>query len=334
MSQVRTSLLSMLLLALAWSGTGSAYGQAAGTRYALLVGGLGGDPAYTQRFRSYLSETRTLLVDRFDVPADHVYVLGEQQVAEQSFVDDVSTAENIRSYVERVVQRATPDDHVYFILFGHGSYDGTHARLNIPRRDLDDADYAALLDELDVGRVVFVNTASASGPFATALSASDRIVITATATGTERDETVFPRYFVEALRSADADLDKNGGLSVYEVFVYATEKAARSFEAAGHLATEHALLDDNGDGTATPFDELDGSGDGNLAALTYLRPPRATVSVREDARPLLREKEALEQSIAELKSRKASMREDSYYTELESLFVRLARLNQRIEAEQ
>ena len=311
-----------------------AQSQSPGSRHVLLIGGLGGAPTYTEQFETYLEETRTLLVDRFGVPADQVQVLGEQAIAEQPFVDGVSTGDNIRAAFAQLGQRAGPNDHVYVFLFGHGSFDGTHSQINIPRRDLDDADFAALLDELDAGRVVFINTTSASGPFATALSGTDRIILTATATGTERDETVFPRYLIEALRSSEADLDRNGGLSVRELFTYTASQVAGSFEQAGQLATEHALLDDNGDGAPTRFDALDDAPDGSLAALTYLQPPAAVASVGEEAQPLLAEKELLERSIATLKSEKAAMEEDTYYAELESLFVQLARLNAQLEAEQ
>ncbi len=309
----------------------TSYAQDAGTRYALLIAGLGGDPAYTDRFGDYLNETRSLLVNRYGMPGDQVYVLGENALAGRPFVDDVSTAENVRSYFDRLSRRATPDDHVYVILFGHGSYDGARARLNIPRRDLDDADFGELLDGLDAGRIVFVNTASASGPFAESLSGPDRVVITATATGTQRDETVFPRYFIEGLRSADADLDKSGGVSVLELFRYAAGEAARSFDAGGQLATEHAMLHDGGDGAAARFDKVDGSGQGALASVTFLRPLDVLADVDEADRPLLREREALQRSIAELRAGKAGMNEEAYYAELEQLLVRLAELNERLE---
>ena len=306
--------------------------QDAGTRYALLVGGLGGNPTYTEQFGTYLGETRALLVDRYGIQEDQVHVLGENAVVDRSFVDDVSSSDNIRSYFDRLSRQVTPDDHVYVILFGHGSYDGARTQLNIPRRDLDDEDFGALLDGLDAGRIIFINTASASGPFTQTLSGPDRIVITATATGTQRDETVFPRYFIEALRSVDADLDKSGGLSVLEVFRYASGEAARAFEAAGQLATEHALLEDSGDGEGVRHDEIDGSSEGALASITFLRPPDVLANVDEADRSLLRERETLQRSIAGLKSRKSEMDDDAYYAELESLLVQLAQLNERLES--
>ena len=305
--------------------------QVGENRHVLLISGLGGEPAYQDRFAAYLAETRAVFENRFGIPTGNVTVLAESAVADRPFVNDVSSAENIRAAFEGLAGDLSPDDHLYVLLFGHGSFDGTHAQLNIPRRDLNDADYAALLDAIDAGRIIVINTSSASGPFASALSGPDRILISATATGTQRDETVFPRFFVDALKSDAADLDKSGGISVLEVFRFAAEEVARSFEAAGQLATEHAVLDDNGDGEPTRFDRLADSGDGALAGVTYIRPPAALADVSEADRPLLREREAMHREIADLKNRKASMSEDAYYAALEAVMLRLARLNDRLE---
>ena len=307
--------------------------QQAGTRYAVVVGGLGGSAEYTERFRGYLFETHRALVSAFGFEAANVAVFGENALEGQPFVTGVSTAENLRIHFARLAARVTPDDHVYVFLFGHGSYDGRHAQLNLPRRDLDDTDYADLVGALDAGRVVFVNTAPASGPFVEALSAPERVVVTATRSGTERNETVFPRFLVEAFTSPAADLDRNGDLSVREVFVYASQQAARSFEETGHLATEHALLEDTGDLKGFRAEELDGAAEGNLAGLTYLR--RSAVAASgvsgEALRAHLREKEEIERAVAALKSRKADLSEDAYYAQLETLFVRLARLMEKVE---
>ncbi len=132
----------------------------------------------------------------------------------------------------------------------------------------------------------------------------------------------------------DADLDKNGGVSVHEIFSYAAQETARFFEEAGQLATEHPQMDDDGDGSASRLEELDAGGDGHLASLLYVKPRTDLASVSEEARPLLREKETLERSIADLKRRKGAMDEDAYYAELEDLFVQLARINDRMEASQ
>lgn len=310
-----------------------------GQQYAVLIGGLGGSPEYTEKFQQYLYETHKAFVDEFQFPEANVTVLAENALQDQGFVDDVSMAETIRAHFEALASTVTAADHVYVILFGHGSFDGQNAQLNIPRRDLNDVDYADLINALPAGRIVFVNTASASAPFVDALSAPDRIVITATRTGTQRNETVFPRFFIEALTSPAADLDKNGDLSVREAFQYTSEKTAQSFTETSHLATEHALLEDTGDAQGHRVEDLDAEAEGNLAAVTYLRRRTAALAAVSDGNrsavaDMLRERELLERNIADVKSRKNSLDEDRYYAELEMLFVRLARLNDQIEGVQ
>jgi len=241
------------------------------SRYAVLIGGLGGSPEYTRTLQQYLFDTHAALTGPLGFEEKHVVVLTETAIAETAPADGIANAENIRSTFATLAGQVTLDDHVYVILFGHGSFDGRQAMLNIARRDLSSVDYAQLVNTLPAGRIVFINTASASGPFVAALSAPDRIVITATRSGTQRNLTVFPRFLVEALSSPSADLDRNGSLSVLEIYNYAALQTSGHFEENGHLATEHALLDDTGDGEGARQEDLANGPDGNLAAVTYLR---------------------------------------------------------------
>lgn len=301
----------------------------AGERHAVLIGGLGGTDEYGGQFHQYLLETRKAFVQSLGFETEKVAVFGDE--AGPSFIRDVATAGNIRSHFAALAGQLGSDDQVFVVLFGHGSYDGQQSYLNIPGPDLSSADYADLVDTLQAGRVVFVNTASAGAPFIEALAGPDRIVITATRSGTQRNATTFPRFFVEALTSVTADVDKNGDLTMREVFQYAAEKTAQSFEDEGHLATEHALIDDTGDGRGHRLEELEQGGEGQLAAVTYVQRQAARAGV---SREQLQRKGDLERAIAALKARKQEMAENAYYAELEGLFVQLARLNDRIEAQQ
>jgi len=307
-----------------------------GERYAVLIGGLGGSPEYTEKFRQYLFDSHKALIDVFAFPADHVAVFAETSLQDLPFVTGISTAENIRAHIESLSGVVTANDHLYIILFGHGSFDGQHAQLNIPRRDLNDTDYARLLDTLSAGRIVFINTASASAPFVEQLSGVERIIITATRTGTQRNETAFPRYLVEAFTHPAADIDKDGNLSVQEVFTYATQHTARYFEESNHLATEHALIEDTGDGQAYRDGELETTGEGRLASVTYLR-RRPSALTASGGYPVITERqllhrESLERAIADLQSQKSMLGTELYYAQLETLFVQLARLNDQLEA--
>ena len=321
----RCILLATLLLGTVGPG-------AAQTRHAVLLGGLGGTPDYTATFRGYLADTYQALIQNAGFDDARVIVLAEAAIEGEPFVDGVATAEAIRAAFADLAARVGPEDDVYVLLFGHGSERGGQGLFNIPRRDLTDADYDALLDDLPARRVVFVNTASASGPFIEALSGPERVVVTATRRGTQRNETRFPQFFVEALTAEGADLDKNGSLTVREAFVYAARATDRWYEQQGLLATEHALLDDDGDGNGTRVDDLDGSSDGAMAAATVLRAGVGPAALA--ATPVLAAQKArLEEAIVGLIAQKSTLAEAAYYAELESLFVQLARLNDEIEGE-
>ncbi len=96
---------------------------------------------------------------------------------------------------------------------------------------------------------VFWITTSASGGFLSALSAKGRIVITATTADQEFNETEFPHALGEVCRksAADLDLDKDGKVSIWEVFLQLGKLVEARFAADERTPTEHALLDDNGD---------------------------------------------------------------------------------------
>ncbi len=324
----------MLSCAMLCSVAKPGFAQEAG-RHALIIGGLGGSPDHTTKFQNYIYETRKALVEQFNFEEANIHVLAEASIQAEDYVDDLSNAENIRAAFASLANTAGASDHVFIILFGHGGYDNGEARLNIPRRDLTQTDFADLVDGLAAGRVVFINTSSARAPYVETLSGATRVVITATRTGTQKNETNFPRFMVEAMTSAATDLDKDNRISVAELFSYAAEKTEQWFADNGNIPTENAMLDDNGDQTGSRLEELENGADGHLAGLTYLSPATAALASAggEGMDPnWLRERESIEVEIANLKSKKSNMEEDAYYDELEVLFVKLARGNATAES--
>ncbi len=171
-----------------------------------------------------------------------------------------ATRENVTKAIGDIATRAKPNDEIFILLIGHGSFDGKNGAFNLPGPDLGAGDYAALLDQFKTQKVTFVNTASSSGAFLQPLAGPARTVVAATKTGGERNETRFAEYFVEALASESADSDRNGRVSVLEAFNYASAKVKTSYEQAGQILTEHATLDDGSEG--------------KLAGSLYLAPPR------------------------------------------------------------
>lgn len=230
---------------------------------------------------------------------------------------------------------AKPDGELWLVFIGHGTFDGRAAKFNLRGPDISADDLAALL-KLCKRPMAVIDCASASGPFINALSAPGRVIITATRSGYEVNATRFGGYFAKAVADPAADLDKDGQTSLLEAYLFASRQVALFYEEAGRLATEHPLLDDNGDALGTPADWFRGvravKSAANGKSVDGVRANQLSL-VRSDAEQELSaearaRRDELEKKLSELVSRKKSMGEDEYYQELESLLVEVARIYQ------
>jgi hypothetical protein len=221
---------------------------------------------------------------------------------------------------------------VFVVLIGHGNPREGDAAFNLPGPDITATELAAALDALSGRQLVIVNTASASGPFVRALSAPGRVVITATASGREYFATLFGEHFVTAFAEAGADRDKDQRISMLEAFDFARYEVRRAFESEKKLLTEHALLDDNGDGEGST-DPGEFASDGALADRVYLQQaPSVALGASPELVGLFEQKHAIEDSILALKRRRDELEHEDYYAQLERLLVDLALLGRDIRA--
>ena len=224
---------------------------------------------------------------------------------------------------------------LWLVLLGHGTFDGKEAKFNLRGPDLGASELAAWLQPFHRPLAV-INCASASGPFINKLSGPGRVIVTATRSGNEQNYCRFGQYLSEAITDPQSDLDKDGQTSLLEAFLSASHRVGEFYKAEGRLATEHALLDDNGDGLGTPADWFRGiravkkaqegaSLDGFRAHQFHLvrseqeRKLPATIRARRDE---------LEMAIAKLRESKSQLVEAEYYKRLEVLLLELSRLYQ------
>jgi hypothetical protein len=303
----------------------------------LVVVGLGGDPAYRDLFHGWAVDLTSAAVTRLGLADSRVVYLGERPEAAPGVVDDQSTLENLASAIARMAGDAGPRDRILLILIGHGTGQGEEARFNLPGPDLTPEDLRVMLSDFPTQTVAVVITSSSSGPFIPILSGPNRVVLTATRSALERNETQFGGFFVEALLEDGSDLDKDGRTSLAEAFEYARREVERYYESRNLLATEHPQLDDDGDGEGST--ELGGEvSDGHLARSFWLEaPPSLAVqglALDSIADPeLLRlygEKAELERRVLELRALRGQMEESRYEQELEALLVELALKNREI----
>jgi hypothetical protein len=300
--------------------------------FLLIIVGLAGTPEHGELFHKWgntLAETAVQL----GVPPDRIVYLADQRPEGDTRVSGRSTREEIQKAFDAFAKAAAPEDVVHVVLFGHGSFDGRNARFNLPGPDLGPADFDALIGRLPTRNVVFVNTASASGPFLAELSAPGRTIITATRSGAEQFATLFGGFFVDAFTAPEADADRNQRVTMLEAFQYATAGVARAYEQQGLLATEHALLDDSGDKQGTQTPAVTGP-HGKLAATLAIGSLADAAPLPEDEalRALVLERRELERRVESLRLLKDSMPPAKYEAELERLVTELALKTREIRA--
>lgn len=305
-------------------------------KFAIIIAGAGGEPAYTKKFTAQANELYSALTNRLGFDEKQVFLLMEHEPGGPENGRGVkvarATAEETRKAFEAVKSAASAESYVLIALIGHGSFDAQQAKFNLIGPDLTTKDYAALVSSLPARQVVFINCASSSGEFIKPLSGPNRIVITATRSGNEQNATVFAEHFIAALKDDGADSDKNGRLSILEAFNYATRLTADWYKQKDRLATEHALIDDNGDGAGH---EEAKEGDGAIAKTTYLDSKTAEQAGADaEMARLLEERQRLEQEIEKLKARKDQMKLEEYEDQLERLLLDLVKVNQDIKSRQ
>jgi hypothetical protein len=288
--------------------------------YYVTVAGLGGEPDYEQRFTALAKEL------------DKLFKAAASDARVYTLTGSDATKAHLTDTLGQIAREAKPDDEFTLTLIGHGSFDGEEYKFNLRGPDISGEELAVLCDRIPSKRQLIVNTTSASGGSIGALQKAGRIIIAATKAGTEKNATVFARYWVEALGDASADTDKNEVVSALEAFQYADRKTASFYESQKRLATEHAVIEDTGKKEAVRAASAE-NGEGLLAANFVLLRLGATQKAANDPakRALLEKKEELERKIDTLKYQKAAMPVEDYKKQLSGALLELAKTQEELD---
>jgi len=293
----------------------------------VILSGLGGEKKYSTEFNDIASRLADAAQTRWGLADAEDIWLGEDSVAaNRPHYRGQATKTNIEQTLTKLAARAGPGDQIVLVLIGHGSGEGEATKISIPGPDLSARDFAQLLARFPTQKVAFVNLTSASGDMLPILSGPNRVVITATKSSFERNESQFARFFVDALSKDVADVDKDGRVSLLEAFRYANVETKRVYETDTKLQTEHAQFDDMGlkVGVADP----DGREKQGLLARRFFLDGGFTARGGVSDQPLAalyKDKFAIEDQIDALRTKKSGMAADAYDDALEELLVNLAR---------
>jgi hypothetical protein len=293
-------------------------GQVRAATFYVIVSGLGGEPDYEQRFTAAAKDLDRVF--KADGPTAHVYTLTGAQ----------ATGAQLKEALNAVARDAKADDDFALILIGHGSFDGVDYKFNLVGPDVTATELAEMCNRIAARRQLVVDTTSASGGAIHSLERPGRAVIAATKSGTEKNATVFARFWVEAFQDPSADTDKSDSISAMEAFAYATKKTADFYDSQKRLATEHAVFDDVGSG-----EPVRAAGDGQgmfMSSFTLLRLGASQQAANDPAkRALLEQKDSLEQKIDTLKYQKAAMDQADYKKQLTDALVQLAKVQGELD---
>lgn len=279
----------------------------------VIVSGIGGDPRYTRQFGELSASLADAASRRARVPDTSIVWLGDTSSRANRWFRGASTRENVERTLAGIAARPG-DDALFLVLIGHGSGEGSETRISLPGPDLTAADFARMLDRFGKRRVAFLNLTSGSGDMLPVVASASRVVITATKSSFQRNESQFARYLVDAFAKDGADTDKDARISLLEAFRYAEAETKRYYETDNKLSTETSQIADAG----------------QLASRFFLTGGNGGAVASGRLASLYNERTALDERIQSLKNRKSSMTADAYDAELEVILLELARKSREI----
>lgn len=274
--------------------------------FLILVSGLGGDPDFQQAFDEQAAQLHEAALS-LGIDESRAILLSGEDASKESILSNLSNL------------NAAAEDLVQLHLIGHGSFDGNQYKFNIPGPDITDAELAEALNALPASQMIAVMT-SASGAAMERLRADNRLVITATKSGLQKNASVFARYWAEGAGRSQADLNKNEIVSIAELYAYAAEGVTNYYEAEGLIASEASLFEGQENLDPDLF---------NMSRVGKL----ANASLSASAEALIAERASVEVRLSELSDRRQALTDDQYFSELQDLMIELGLLQQQIDRE-
>jgi len=289
------------------------------TRHLILVVGIDGSPEFGDRFRKW---------------AEQWQAAAQAAGLRVTRVDGSNPEASSRQRLQTQIQQAgNTIDELWIVMLGHGTFDGIQAKFNMVGDDVSANEMAEWLKQRDKPTVV-INCASASAPFVEALAGSNRVIVTATKSGYEMSFCYFGEHLARVIGSDGVDLDKDQQTSLLEAVIAANGKTTEFYQSESRLSSEHALIEDNGDGRGTPVDwyrgtrvtrqAKDGAEADGLRANQFFLDRKSVNAQLSTAQ--LQQRNQLESELEQLRRRRRNLTETEYYQELEQLMLRLARL--------
>ncbi len=298
----------------------------------LIIGGSGGIEDYQQKFTSWGARLKHVLTVKLGHPEENVCWMAERSESIET-PDRETSLFHIRSEFNELESKMTDVDDLFVFLTGHGSSLRNEPKFQIPGPDLTAGELNRLVSRVNARRTAVIDTSSSSAGFINILSVPGRIVCTAVKNVNERNAPEFMEFLLQGLEDGSADTNRDGRISILEACGQAASLTDAWYTGEGNLATEHALMDDNGDGRGTRLpivlneSESDPGSDGHNAANCFLKEH----SFSPDTPPeLIKHYLSVLETIGAWKKQKNGMDGKDYYAQLEALLIEAAKAHRAI----
>lgn len=290
----------------------------------LIVVGAGGEDEYRKAFEEAANQWKVAS----EAGKLNCKVIGLGDATDESAKDHDAVVAQLEQW-----KSSAKDDTLWLVMIGHGTTSKQHSNFNLRGQDISAGEIKPILQSIPA-RVIVAACFSTSGVWVPELAGPNRITIAATKSGAEYNYSRFAKYFAESINDLNIDLDHDHEVSLLEAFLSASRRTARFYQDGSRLASEHAILDDNGDGKGTTVDFYEGlqakskaadnaSIDGAVARKIALVRNQASLNLTAEQ---LQQRDDLESELEKLRQNKKSMSEDDYYAALEKVLLQLARI--------
>lgn len=326
----RISMITVFLIALAFNAIGqeaAPTNPAESNTHVLVVVGADGTPEFGEQFRAWAGDWKTV----GKTAGAQVSVIGESSLGK------LTDSEQLKAAIGSIPTAGARPLWVVFI--GHGTFSGKVAKFNMRGPDVSAKELGEWLKPIQRPLVV-VNCASSSSPFINQLSGKNRVIVTATKSGSQYNYARFGEYFARAIASLDSDLDHDDEVSVHEAFLRASSDVKAFYAAEARICTEHALIDDNGDARGTPANMFRGvrviakakdnaKVDGKFGSRITLSPAGKQLPFTDKE---LKQRDELERKLEAHRTEQSDLTEDQYDEKIEPILVSLAKIYQAAES--
>ncbi len=236
-----------------------------GTRHLVVMAGLTGDGDYRERMTTAVQQIATAAPSRLSIDSKNMHgFLSDEAMVEQLKSElpssVVCSTQRLREFFAEASQQWKPEDSLWIVMIGHTETIENRCFFHVQGRDFVAEDLATWLKPLPCHQQVTFLTMPASGTWLSALKAPGRINIAATDSAGESTGTEFPYALGNILAGKQStqaleDIDKDGQLSLLDLYLSVALEVHALYKAMERLPTEHAQLDDNGDGRGREIQE-------------------------------------------------------------------------------